>query len=115
MASAAAGARSLDGLVVGVLPGSVGGTTDLSVAIATGMGEARNAILVRSADAVIVIGGSWGTLSEVALAMRRQDDAGTPRVVTLGGWRVLDSYGRPVPGILEATDPDHAVALAFGS
>jgi uncharacterized protein (TIGR00725 family) len=114
MASVAAGARSLNGTVVGVLPGSAGDTTDLSVVIATGMGEARNAILVRSADAVIVIGGSWGTLSEVALAMRRQDEAGNPPVVTLGGWRVLDAYGQPVPGLLVATDPEHAVALALG-
>jgi uncharacterized protein (TIGR00725 family) len=114
MASVAAGARSLNGTVVGVLPGSAGDTTDLSVVIAPFMGEARNAILVRSADAVIVIGGSWGTLSEVALAMRRQDEAGNPPVVTLGGWRVLDAYGQPVPGLLVATDPKHAVALALG-
>lgn len=115
MAAVAAGARSLDGQVVGVLPGSAGGNTDLSVVIATGMGEARNVILVRSADAVIVIGGSWGTLSELALAMRRQVEAGMPRVVTLGGWRVLDSYGQPLPGLIVATDPDQAVALALGN
>lgn len=110
MAAVAAGARSLDGLVVGVLPGPTSDTANLSVVIDTGMGEARNVVLVRSADAVIVIGGSPGTLSELAFALRR----GTIPVVSLAGWRVLDGSGQPVPGILEATDPDHAVALATG-
>ena len=109
MASVAAGARSLDGMVVGILPGP-GPVQDLSIVIDTGMGEARNAILVRSADAVIVVGGSWGTLSEVAYAGKR---GGIP-VVSLHGWRILDQSGRPVPGILEATSPDHAVDLALG-
>jgi uncharacterized protein (TIGR00725 family) len=110
MAAVAAGARSLGGIVVGILPGAVvGDRTDLSVAIATGMGEARNVVLVNSADAVIVVGGSWGTLSEVALAMRR-----SARVVSLGGWRVVDADGAPVPGILIADDPAQAVDLALG-
>jgi hypothetical protein len=108
MAAVAAGARSLDGLVGGILPAPTTDTAHLSVVIETGMGEARNAILVRSADAVIVIGGSPGTLSELALALRR----GTIPVVSLGGWRVLDASGRPIPGVLEATDADHAVVLA---
>jgi len=86
------------------------------VVIATNLGEARNAVLVSSADAVIVVGGSWGTLSELALAMRRARDrpAGSLPVVSLGGWHVLDANGAPVPGILDATDPEHAVALACG-
>jgi uncharacterized protein (TIGR00725 family) len=100
----------LDGLVVGILPGPTSDTTNLSVVVDTGMGEARNVVLVRSADAVIVIGGSPGTLSELAFALRR----GTIPVVSLGGWRVLDPSGQPVPGILEATDPDHAVTQATG-
>jgi uncharacterized protein (TIGR00725 family) len=110
MAAVAAGARSLDGLVVGILPAPTSDTAHLSVVIETGMGEARNAVLVRSADAVIAIGGSPGTLSELAFALRR----GTIPVVSLGGWRVLDATGQPVPGVLKATDPDHAVALATG-
>ena len=118
MSAVAAGARSLDGLVVGVRPGLDAGAAaaDLSVVIATNLGEARNAVLVSSADAVIVVGGSWGTLSELALAMRRARDlpAGSLPVVSLGGWHVLDANGAPVPGILEATDPAHAVALACG-
>ncbi|MFC0863782.1 hypothetical protein ACFHYQ_15875 [Sphaerimonospora cavernae] len=62
--------------------------------IPTGAGEARNTIIVNSGDAVIVIGGSWGTLSELALAMRH----GRAPVVQLGGWRLLDQNGDPVPG-----------------
>jgi hypothetical protein len=88
--------------------------------IATDLGEARNAVLVQSADAVIVVGASWGTLSELALAMRL---GGVP-VVTLGGWRILDGAGddrspsrppggRPVPGPVPADDPEQAVALAL--
>jgi uncharacterized protein (TIGR00725 family) len=109
MAAVAAGARSLDGLVVGVLPGPVDDRTNLSVVIDTGMGEARNAVLVRSADAVIVIGGSPGTLSEVGFALRRR----TIPVVCLNAWQVLDAAGTPVPGLLQATDPHHAVDLAL--
>jgi uncharacterized protein (TIGR00725 family) len=114
MAAAAKGARHAGGTVVGVLPG--GGpapgerAAEVDVIIATGLGEARNAVIVQSADAVIVVGGSWGTLSELALAMRR---GGVP-VVTLGGWQVLDGDGRPVPGPVPAADPDQAVELALG-
>jgi uncharacterized protein (TIGR00725 family) len=66
MAAVAAGARSVGGLVVGIRPGPdrVGASPDLSVTIVTNLGEARNAVIVWSADAVIAIGGSWGTLSE---------------------------------------------------
>ena len=119
MAAAAQGARSGNGTVVGVLPGlelSPQESPDLTVAIRTGMGQARNVILVSSADAVIAVGGSWGTLSEVAHAMRRGTDRppGSFPVVSLGGWRVVDRDGRPVPGVLEARDAEHAVALALG-
>jgi uncharacterized protein (TIGR00725 family) len=111
MAAVAAGVRSRDGLVVGIRPtdSREGASPDLSVTLVTNMGEARNAIIVWSADAVIVVGGSWGTLSEVALAKRR---GGVP-VVSIGGWRVLDSDGRPVPGIEVAESPEQAVDLAL--
>ncbi|ETK35729.1 TIGR00725 family protein [Microbispora sp. ATCC PTA-5024] len=110
MAAAAAGAREAGGTVVGVLSGRdrAGASPDLTVALPTGMGEARNALIVRAADAVIVVGGSWGTLSELALAMR----GGTP-VVTLGGWRVVDASGAPVPGPVAAAGPADAVRLAL--
>lgn len=94
MAAVSAGARSAGGTVVGVRPGPTreDANPDLDVVLATNMGEARNAILVWSADAVIVVGGSWGTLSELALARRR----GVP-VISIGGWQLLDADGRPVP------------------
>ena len=112
MAAVAAGARAHGGVVVGVRPTPTreGASPDLTVTIATGMGEARNAIIVASADAVIVIGGSWGTLSEVALAKRRGD---VP-VISLGGWRILDADGVPVPGIRYVTSPAEAVDAALG-
>jgi uncharacterized protein (TIGR00725 family) len=111
MTAVADGAQAGGGLVIGVLPGPGGrnGVADVDVTVATDLGEARNAVIVQSADAVIVVGGSWGTMSEVALAMRR---GGVP-VVTLGGWQVLDGDGRPVPGPVPAVDAAHAVDLAL--
>jgi uncharacterized protein (TIGR00725 family) len=110
MAAVAAGARAAGGLVVGVLPGPDmrGANPDLSAVVVTNMGQARNAIIVQSVDAVIAVGGSWGTLSEVAHAMRR---GGVP-VVTLGGWRPVDRDGQPVPGLLVAHSPEQAVDFA---
>lgn len=112
MAAVSAGARSADGLVIGIRPGPTKDDAgpDLSAVLVTNMGEARNAILVWSADAVIVVGGSWGTLSELALAERR----GVP-VVSLGGWRVVDRDGLPVPGSPpDAATAEDAVAFALG-
>lgn len=111
MAAAAAGVRSRGGVVVGIRPddGRDGASPDLSVTIVTNMGEARNAIIVWSADAVIVVGGSWGTLSEVALANRR---GGIP-VISLGGWRVIDDVGEAVPGVQHVDSPEEAVRLAL--
>ncbi|MGI5127034.1 TIGR00725 family protein [Pseudonocardia sp. CA-107938] len=109
MAAVAAGARSAGGLVAGVRPGPSreDAAPDLDVVLATNMGEARNAVIVWSADAVIVVGGSWGTLSEVALAMRR---GGVP-VVSVAGWRVVDADGREVPGIAHVASAAEAVAM----
>ncbi|MEU8261831.1 dethiobiotin synthetase [Micromonospora sp. NPDC048999] len=113
MAAVAAGARSRDGLVIGVRPddGTDPGESDVSASVATNMGQARNAILVWSADAVIVVGGSWGTLSEMALALRR----GAIPVVVLGGWQVLDAHGYPVAGPVHVDTPEAAVAAALGA
>ncbi|MFA1543648.1 TIGR00725 family protein [Actinomadura monticuli] len=107
MAAAAAGARGGGGTVVGVLPAAdrAAAGPDLTVAVPTGLGQARNTVIVNAADALIAVGGSWGTLSEIALAMR----AGRVPVVQLGGWRVLDGDGRPPGGIVHAADPAAAV------
>ncbi|HYM49682.1 MAG TPA: TIGR00725 family protein [Candidatus Limnocylindrales bacterium] len=84
MEHAARGARSAGGLTVGVLPGDDPSQANdyIDVAIATGLGQARNAVLVLSADGVIAIGGGLGTLAEIALALR----AGRP-AVGIRTWR----------------------------
>lgn len=94
MAAAAKGARAAGGTVIGLLPGTdaAAGNEHLSVAVPTGLGQGRNALLVGAADGVIAIGGSWGTLSEVALAMR----AAKP-VVWVHGWTIAEPAGAPVP------------------
>ena len=113
MAAVAAGASAAKGLVIGIRPDADRSTAsaELSATIVTNLGEARNAVIVWSADAVIAIGGSWGTLSEVALAKRR---GGIP-VISLGGWRVTDSDGCEVPGIENASSPEEAVRLALAA
>ena len=95
MAAAARGAREAGGTTVGLLPGEDRGdaATDLTVTLPTGLGEGRNLLVVRAAHAVVCIGGSWGTVSEVALAHR----LGVP-VVTVRGWTVLDDGGCVVGG-----------------
>jgi uncharacterized protein (TIGR00725 family) len=83
MAAAAAGATEAGGTTVALLPGDdrEDASPGHTVAIPTGMGEMRNALVVRSADAVLAIGGAWGTLSEIALAAR----AGVP-VFAVASW-----------------------------
>ncbi|WP_040691316.1 SLOG cluster 4 domain-containing protein [Nocardia vinacea] len=111
MAAVAEGASSVGGVVIGVRPDTDRSTTcrGLSAVLYTGMGEARNAILIHSADAVIVIGGSWGTLSELAFACHR----GTIPVISLGGWQIQDANGNPIPAAQLATDPADAVHRAL--
>jgi uncharacterized protein (TIGR00725 family) len=105
MAAATEGAGSAGGLTVALLPGTDRSVSTASVAIPTGLGEVRNALLVRAADAVIAIGGSWGTLSEIALAMRTD----VP-VVCLGGWELRDESGDSV-ALPRADSPAAAVAV----
>ena len=83
MAAAAEGAAAVGGTAVAILPGTsrADATPGHTIAIPTGMGEMRNALLVRSVDAVLAIGGAWGTLSEIALAAR----TGVP-VVAVDSW-----------------------------
>lgn len=111
MAAVAEGAAQADGLVIGVRPDTNrdGVCDGLSAVLYTNMGEARNAILIWSADAVIIIGGSWGTLSELALANRR---GGVP-VVSLGGWQLLDADGNSVIASKVAGSPQEAVKIAL--
>lgn len=109
MAAVSAGARSAGGTVVGVLSRDTaeGADPDLSIAIPTGAGEGRNSVIVHSGDAVIVVGGSWGTLSELALAVRH----GRVPVVQIGGWTILGEDGTPVAGVVRAASPEEALDL----
>src|SRR5437763_359191 len=85
MNAAAGGAGGAGGVSIGILPGDDrdDASPHLTVAVATGFGEARNAIVARSADAVVAVGGEFGTLSEIALALKM----GKP-VVGVGTWEL---------------------------
>lgn len=102
MAAACRGAHEAGGLTLGILPGSDRAAANawVTVAVATGLGELRNGLVVRAADAVIAVAGEYGTLSEIALALK----AGKP-VVGLGTWRIR--------GVRVASDPATAVDLAL--
>lgn len=111
MAAVSEGARNAGGLVIGVRPGPDASDANehCDVVLATNMGEARNAILIWSADVVIIVGGSPGTLSEQALAMRR-----SVPVITINGWQLLTAAGDPVPDAPPAaTTPAEAVRFAL--
>lgn len=110
MAAVCEGAARNQGLTVGLLPGRdrTAGNPHLSVVLPTGIGELRNGLIVRSCDVVIVIGGSWGTMSEVSLAMRK----GKP-VIVIGGWSFEGLSGRPEKNLFRAESAEQAVAKAI--
>src|SRR3954468_15084658 len=109
MEAACRGARSRGGLTVGLLPGSDREAANgwVVVGVPTGLGGARNALVVRAADAVVAIGGGWGTLSEIALALK----TGVP-VVGVGTWEPAIAGAVP-EGIIAADGPREAVAEAL--
>jgi len=110
MEAAARGAAAEGGAVLGILPGSDRGAANafVTVAVPTGMGEMRNALIVRTADAVIAVGGEFGTLSEIALALK----AGTP-VVGIGTWELAKADGQADDPIVRVETPAEAVAAAL--
>lgn len=112
MAAASRGARAAGGLTLGVLPGTDAASSEpneaLSAAIFTGLGQARNLAVVLSGAAAIAVGGSWGTLSEIALARKH----GVP-VVLLRSWSLARPDGRPDPGLVTAASPAEAVEKAL--
>ena len=85
MEAACRGARAEGGVTIGILPGldRSAANPHVEVAIATGLGEARNALVVRAADCLIAVGGAYGTLSEIALALKTGK-----RVVGLKTWEI---------------------------
>jgi hypothetical protein len=109
MEAASRGARGAGGIVIGILPtlSPDDGNKHLTHGIATGVGHARNLAVVASGDAVIAIGGEWGTLSEIALARRLERP-----VVGLQTWPLRNRAGTDL-GIAEAEDAEDAVARAL--
>jgi len=109
MESVCKGARSVGGLSVGLLPGEDRGDANdyVDVALPTGLGEMRNMLLVRASDVVIAISGEFGTLSEVAFALRLRIP-----VVGLDTWE-LHRRGERDDTIHRATDAAGAVDKAF--
>jgi uncharacterized protein (TIGR00725 family) len=106
MAAACRGAKAGGGSTIGILPGSDRRAANewVDVAIPTGLGEARNALVVRAADALVAVGGGYGTLSEIALALK----AGKV-VVGVRTWAI----DRDPDPIVRADDPARAVSLAL--
>jgi uncharacterized protein (TIGR00725 family) len=109
MEHAARGARSAGGLTIGLLPGEnpTEANEYIDVAIASGLGHARNAILARTADGIVVLGGGLGTLSEIALALRN----GRP-TVGIQTWR-FDRDRRTEPDLPTAANPHDALEWLF--
>ncbi len=103
MQAAARGAKSEDGVTIGILPGFSKDDANeyIDIPIVTGLSEGRNLVLVRTADAVIALPGEFGTLSEIALALK----IGKP-VIGLGTWEVTEL-------VINAGDPEQAVELAI--
>ena len=109
MEAACKGASAEGGLTIGILPGGSRQAANpyVNIPVVTNLGEARNIIVVKSADAIIAIGGAYGTLSELGHALRN----GTP-VVGLNTWS-LSRNERPDNSIVLARNPADAVKKAL--
>jgi uncharacterized protein (TIGR00725 family) len=111
MEAASKGASAAGGLVLGILPGTSASDANpfVHIPVVTGMGHARNVINVQTSHAIIAVSGSYGTLSEMALALK----AGRP-VVALQSWR-LDRIGCDDPLFETAETPAEAVQKAIAA
>jgi uncharacterized protein (TIGR00725 family) len=109
MEAACRGAQGSGGFTIGILPGANAdeGNRYLSVALPTGLGQARNTLVALAGQAVIAIGGGEGTLSEIGLAIK----AGRS-VIGLETWQATAFDGRPVQ-ITRAETPGEAVDAAL--
>jgi uncharacterized protein (TIGR00725 family) len=105
MAAAARGAKEAGGTTIGILPGARHQDANewIDHAVITGIGHGRNLAVAASGHAVIAVGGSWGTLAEIAFARR----LGRPVVILEPGWTVEGE------GIERADSPEQAVELAL--
>lgn len=114
MAAASRGARAAGGTTLGILPGADARQSPpnegVDIAIFTGLGQARNQVLVLSAATVIAVGGGWGTLCEIATALKH----GIP-VVLLASWRLERPDGVAEPLLQRAASPQEAVRIALAA
>ena len=103
MRAAARGAKEAGGVTMGILPGSSAdaANTYIDFPVVTNMGQARNAIIVQTADVVIAVGGGYGTLSEMALALK------------IGKSVIALAPRFTIPGIQIISDPAEAVRVAL--
>ncbi len=110
MRAASRGAVGAGGATIGILPGSDPGEANefVTLPIATGLGVARNIVVVTAADAVLAVGGRHGTLSEIGLALRQGR-----HVVTLSSWRIESDQRMGGPSVHRARDPREGVHLAL--
>jgi uncharacterized protein (TIGR00725 family) len=109
MEAACRGAAGAGGMSIGLLPGASGaeGNRWLTASLPTGMGEGRNALVVRAGQIVIAIGGGFGTLAEIALALRMGK-----AVIALRTWTASAPDGAVLP-VISATTASEAVAIAL--
>lgn len=111
MSAVARGVSRGAGVCIGILPelDRDHADPDLSHSICTGIGHGRNLAVAASGDVVIALGGSWGTLSEIALAR-----CAGRTVVLLDSWRIVPRRGA-LEGVRPASTAEEAVALALGA
>jgi uncharacterized protein (TIGR00725 family) len=113
MTAASKGAKEAEGTTIGILPGTrktSPANSFVDIAIYTGMGEARNAVNVKSCDAAIAIGGEYGTLSEIGLALK-----GNCPIILLNSWNIIPHGEAKQPEWHIASTPEEAVAMAVGA
>jgi uncharacterized protein (TIGR00725 family) len=99
MEAACRGAQEQGGLTIGIVPDTGNGNRYLDVVIRTGLGHARNTLVAQSSDAVIAIGGGYGTLAEIAIALK----TGHP-VIGIKTWEI--------EGVVKCATPEEAVLMA---
>lgn len=111
MQAACRGAREAGGTTIGVLPGPFRSDANpfVDIVIATDMGQARNAIIIRTADSVIAVGGEYGTLTEIGMALKMGK-----RVVALESWRI-ERAGRFDERIIYAESPEDAIRQSLST
>ena len=96
------GAKAHGGTTVGIIPGTEGENPYVGVVVRSNMGEVRNALIVASADAVVAVGGGYGTLSEIALALKMKKE-----VFGVGTWTI--------EGVVPCAAPEDAVLRAVSA